>query len=122
MATEKQKEAARQNIKKARAAQTARAHGKDVPQQSQGLSTAEKDDLADKEFAFPKERKEPLTDARHVRNAIARFDQVEGVSDTERDQAWKRIKAAAKRYDVEVSQSSWRDLAKGGKDQGAKKS
>jgi hypothetical protein len=122
MATEKQKEAARQNIKKAREAQSARAHGKDVPQQSQGLSTAEKDDLADQEFAFPKERKEPLTDARHVRNAIARFDQVEGVSDTERDQAWKRIKAAAKRYDVEVSESSWRDLAKGGKDRGAKSS
>jgi hypothetical protein len=122
MATEKQKEAARQNIKKAREAQSARAHGKDVPQQGQGLSTAEKDDLADQEFAFPKERKEPLTDARHVRNAIARFDQVEGVSDTERDQAWKRIKAAAKRYDVEVSESSWRDLAKGGKDRGAKSS
>jgi hypothetical protein len=122
VATEKQKEAARQNIKKAREAQSARAHGKDVPQLGQGLSTAEKDDLADREFAFPKERKEPLTDARHVRNAIARFDQVEGVSDTERDQAWKRIKAAAKRYDVEVSESSWRDLAKGGKDRGAKSS
>jgi hypothetical protein len=52
----------------------------------------------------------------HVRNAIARFDQVEGVSDAERDQAWKRILAAAKRHDVEVSESSWRDLAKGGKD------
>ncbi len=122
MATEKQKEAARKNIVKAREAQSARAHGKDVPQQSQGLSTAEKDELKDKEFAFPKERKEPLTDARHVRNAIARFDQVEGVTDTERDQAWKRILAAAKRYDVEVSESSWRDLAKGGKDHGAKSS
>jgi hypothetical protein len=53
-----------------------------------------------------------------VRNAIARFNQVEGVSDAERDQAWKRILAAAKRYDVEVSESSWRDLAKGGKDRG----
>jgi hypothetical protein len=51
-----------------------------------------------------------------VRNAIARFDQVEGVSDAERDQAWKRIFAAAKRYGVEVSADSWRDLAKGGKD------
>ena len=71
--------------------------------------------LPDKEFAFPAERKEPLTDARHVRNAIARFDQVEGVSDTERDRAWKRIMSAAKRYDVEVSESSWRDLFKGGK-------
>ncbi len=50
------------------------------------------------------------------RNAIARFDQVEGVSDAERDKAWKRIRAAAERFDVEVSESDWRDLAKGGKD------
>lgn len=116
MATDRQKEAARRNIVKARDAQTARAHGKDVPRQGEGLSTAEKDELAGKEFAFPKERKEPLTDARHVRNAIARFDQVEGVSDAERDQAWKRILAAAKRYDVDVSESDWRELAHGGND------
>ena len=119
MATAKQKEAARQNIAKARQAQSARAHGKDVPQQSQGMSTAEKDDLKNSEFAFPKERKEPLTDAKHVRNAIARFNQVEGVSDAERDKAWQRIRTAAKRYGIEVSESSWRDLAKGGKDKGA---
>jgi len=72
--------------------------------------------MATEEFAFPEERKEPLTDARHVRNAIARFDQVEGVSDAERDRAWQRILAAAKRYDVEVSAADWRDLSKGGKD------
>src|ERR1700745_2142524 len=116
MATNKQKQAARRNIVKDRQAQSARAHGKDVPRSGEGMSTAEKDRLADQEFAFPRERKEPLSDARHVRNAIARFDQVEGVSDAERDQAWKRILAAAKRYDVEVSEVSWRDLAKGGKD------
>jgi hypothetical protein len=116
MATEKQKEAARRNIGKARQAQSARAHGEKVPRNNEGMSTAEKDKLADQEFAFPEERKEPLTDARHVRNAIARFDQVEGVSDAERDKAWKRILAAAKRYDIEVSESDWRDLAKGGKD------
>jgi Family of unknown function (DUF6582) len=118
MATSRQKEAARRNIAKAREAQSARAHGENIPRQGQGMSTAEKDDLADKQFAFPNEHKEPLTDARHVRNAIARFDQVEGVSDAERDDAWKRILAAAKRYGVEVSESSWRDLAKGGKDSG----
>ena len=116
MATDKQKEAARQNLEKAREAQSARAHGENVPHSSEGLSTAEKDELGDQQFAFPAERKEPLTDARHVRNAIARFDQVEGVSDKERDQAWKRILAAAKRYDVEVSESDWRELSKGGKD------
>jgi hypothetical protein len=116
MATEKQKEAARRNIGKARGAQSARAHGKDVPRSGEDMSTAEKDKLADQEFAFPDERKEPLTDARHVRNAIARFNQVEGVSDAKRDKAWQRILAAAKRYDVEVSESGWRELAKGGKD------
>ncbi len=121
MATAKQKEAARQNIVKARDVQSKRAHGAKIPKQSQGLSTADKDKLADKEFAFPAERKEPLTDARHVRNAIARFDQVEGVSDAERDKAWKRILKAAKRFDVEVSESSWRELGKSSKKTAAKK-
>jgi hypothetical protein len=79
------------------------------------MSTADNDRLADQEFAFPRERKEPLNDARHVRNAIARFDQVEGVSDAERDQAWQRILAAAKRYGVTVSESDWRELGQGGK-------
>jgi len=116
MATTRQKEAARRNIAKARQVQAARARGANAPRRGEGMSTAEENRLADKEFAFPRERKEPLTDARHVRNAIARFDQVEGVSDAERDRAWKRILAAAKRYDVDVSASSWRDLAKGGKD------
>jgi hypothetical protein len=116
MATARQKEAARRNIAKARQVQSARAHGANIPRRSDGMSTAQEDSLADEEFAFPKERKEPLTDARHVRNAIARFDQVEGVSDAERDRAWKRILAAAKRHDVEVAASSWRDLSKGGKD------
>jgi hypothetical protein len=116
MATQRQKEAARRNIEKARQVQSERAHGAQVPRQSQGLSTAEQDQLSRSEFAFPAERKEPLTDARHVRNAIARFNQVEGVSDAERDEAWKRILAAAKRYDVDVSESSWRELAQGGKD------
>jgi hypothetical protein len=115
MATARQKEAARRNIAKARQVQSARAHGAKIPRQSEGLSTADEDRLADKDFAFPGERKEPLTDARHVRNAIARFNQVEGVSDAERDRAWKRILAAAKRYDVDVSEKSWRELSKGGK-------
>jgi hypothetical protein len=116
MATDRQKEAARRNIAKARQAQSARAHGANAPRGGEGMSTADENKLSDDEFAFPRERKEPLTDARHVRNAIARFDQVEGVSDAERDRAWQRILDAARRYDVEVSESSWRDLSKGGKD------
>jgi hypothetical protein len=63
-------------------------------------------------FAFPKQQKEPLENASHVRNAIARFNQVDGVSDGERDAAWKRIKSAAKKFDVEVTEKSWRDVGK----------
>ena len=110
MATTKQKDVARKNIEKAREVQSARAHGAKIPKQGQGLSTADKDKLPANVFAFPKEHKEPLTDAKHVRNAIARFDQVEGISDAERDGAWKRIMKAAKKYDVKVSESSWREL------------
>jgi hypothetical protein len=115
MATTKQKEAARRNIKKARAVQSARAHGKRIPRQTTGLSTADQNDLPASAFAFPKERKEPLTDARHVRNAIARFDQVEGVTDAERDRAWKRILGAAKKFDIEVSEKSWHEMFERGK-------
>jgi hypothetical protein len=53
-------------------------------------------------FAFPKERKEPLEDANHVRNAIARFSQVKGMSGAERAAAWKRILSAAEKFGVEV--------------------
>jgi len=123
MATEKQKQAARKNIKKAQAARAKKAPAnkaasKRAPAKkstSGGMTTAARDRLSDTKFAFPDERKEPLNDAKHVRNAIARFDQVEGVSDAERARAWKRIKAAAKKYDVEIEASSWRELMSGGK-------
>jgi len=116
MSTEKQKEAARRNIEKAREVQSERAHGEDIPRSAEGLSTAEKDRLPDTAFAFPRERKEPLVDAAHVRNSISRFDQVEGVTDEERDQAWARIRAAAGQYGVDISEGDWRDLFKGGKE------
>ena len=74
------------------------------------LGEKQRDNLDDDEFAFPDQRKEPLKDASHVRNAIARFNQVEGVSDDDRDAAWKRIKAAAKKYDVEAREDSWREI------------
>ena len=66
-------------------------------------------------YAFAKARKEPINDAAHVRNAIARFDQVEDVTDAERDRAWKRILTAAKKFDIEVEAEDWRELFKGGK-------
>ncbi len=74
------------------------------------LDTDDRNKLSKKAFAFPKEEKEPIENASHVRNAIARFNQVKGVSDAERDAAWKRIKAAAKKFDVEVKEKSWREI------------
>ena len=76
------------------------------------LSTEDRDDLSKGSFAFPKQRKEPLENASHVRNAVARFNQVRDVSDDERDEAWKRIKAAAKKHGVEISEKSWREIGK----------
>lgn len=76
------------------------------------LDTEAREDLTGSSFAFPKQRKEPLEDASHVRSAIARFDQVKDVTDEERDEAWSRIKAAARRFGVEVKEASWRQLNK----------
>ena len=76
------------------------------------LSEKQRDNLDEDQFAFPKERKEPLNNASHVRNAMARFNQVEGVSDSERDEAWSRIKRAAKKHGVEINEKSWRELGK----------
>ncbi|GAB6194839.1 DUF6582 domain-containing protein [Lysobacter xanthus] len=76
------------------------------------LDEQQREHLDERQFAFPKERKLPIEDATHVRNAVARFDQVEGVSDDERDAAWKRLQAAAKKYDVELDERDWRELGK----------
>ncbi len=76
------------------------------------LDQEHRDALDARQYAFPKQRKEPLEDAMHVRNAVARFDQVEGVSDSDRDAAWRRIRAAAKKFDVKLEERSWRELNK----------
>ena len=79
------------------------------------MATRHKNRMRASSFAFPKERKEPLNDASHVRNAVARFDQVEGVTDKERDAAWRRIRTAARKFGVEISARGWRQLMRGGK-------
>lgn len=76
------------------------------------LDTEDRKELPESAYAFPKNRKEPMTDAAHVRNAMARFDQVKGVSDDDRDQAWANIKKAARHYDVDIEEASWHDLGK----------
>jgi hypothetical protein len=75
------------------------------------LDADARNSLPDSAFAFPHKRKEPMTDASHVRNALARFNQVEDVTDKEREQAFANIKAAAKHFGVEVTESSWHELA-----------
>ncbi len=83
------------------------------PQTKHGeLDTEDRDKLPNNVYAFPKQRKEPLTDASHVRNALARFDQVEGVSDEDREQAFANIKKAAKHYKVDMQEDNWRQLGK----------
>ena len=76
----------------------------------QTIDADERNSLPESAFAFPRERKEPLTDARHVRNAIARFDQVRDVSDAERDEAFRRIKRAAGKYGIDMTETRWQDL------------
>jgi len=80
-----------------------------IPQRQAG-EVHDRAELPDSVFAFPAQRKEPLTDAEHVRNALARFDQVEGVTDADRDLAFANVKKAAAHYGVNVRESSWREL------------
>jgi hypothetical protein len=72
--------------------------------------TAERSELPDSAFAFPAKRSEPLVDAAHVRSALARFDQVEGVDDNDRALAFANIKAAAAHFGVHLSETDWHDL------------
>jgi hypothetical protein len=74
------------------------------------LRAYERDRLPDSAFAFPRQRKEPLTDASHVRNAVARFDQVEEVTNIDRDLAWANIQTAAEYFGIDLSASDWRKL------------
>ncbi len=76
------------------------------------LSSKDRKELPDSAFAFPKQRKEPITDASHVKNALARFDQVEDVSDADRDLAFANIKAAAEYYGIDVAEKDWHELGK----------
>lgn len=75
------------------------------------LDAADRKKIDDKNYAFPKQRKEPLEDASHVRNAMARFDQVKDVTDAERKEAFENIKKAAKKFGVEVHEKDWKELA-----------
>ena len=74
------------------------------------LDADEKNGLPDSAFAFPRLRKEPMTDASHVRNAIARFDQIEDVTDGERDLAFANIQKAANHFGIHMRETNWHQL------------
>jgi hypothetical protein len=76
------------------------------------LDTKDRKELPESVYAFPKQRKEPMTDADHVRNAMARFDQVDGVSDSERDVAFANIVKAAKHFGITIDENDWHQLGK----------
>ena len=79
------------------------------PHEKHGHLTKQSD-LPNTVFAFPKQRKEPLTDARHVRDGIARFDQVIDVSDADRALAFANLQKAARYYGVNLSETDWHQL------------
>ena len=83
-----------------------------MPTKSHTLSAEDRKHIDSSNYAFPDQRKEPLENASHVRNAIARFDQVKDVSDDDREKAFHRIKAAAKKFGVEMEETSWHQLGK----------
>lgn len=64
------------------------------------------------DFAHVGDPKDPSTwkllihDAAHVRNALARFNQVQGLSKEEKDAAYKKILAAAKKFGIKVSEEN----------------
>src|SRR5689334_8057956 len=79
------------------------------PYEEHGQLTT-RSNLPDTVYAFPRQRKEPMTDAKHVRNAVARFDQVINVSEDERAQAFANIEKAARYYNVDLSETNWQEL------------
>jgi hypothetical protein len=89
-------------------ATTEKSHGSH--ESANTLSADDRNHMGDSTYAFPAKRKEPLNDASHVRNAIARFDQVKDVSDEEREEAFHHIKAAAKKFGVDMTETSWKQL------------
>jgi hypothetical protein len=59
-----------------------------------------------RQFAYVDARGEghlPIHDKSHVRNAMARFNQTEFVSERQKESARRKILAAAKRHGIEVS-------------------
>ena len=48
-----------------------------------------------------------MTDAAHVRDAMARFNQVSEVTDSERDLAFANLQKAASHFDIQMKETDW---------------
>jgi hypothetical protein len=69
------------------------------------LNTKQRDRLRSSQFAYVDSKGEehlPLNDASHVRNAMARFNQTEFESAAAKERARRKIRAAAKKYEIEI--------------------
>ena len=77
--------------------------GLDYHRRMARLSATERSKLPNRSFAYVNSRGKrslPIYDAAHVRNALARFDQVDFESERERDRARTRLLRAAKRFRI----------------------
>ena len=70
------------------------------------LDTADRKKLGRRQFAYVDKEGEghlPINDESHIRNAMARWNQTDFPSKTAREQARRKIVAAARRHGIEVS-------------------
>ena len=78
--------------------------------------TVDGKNLTEDKFAFVGDKdktetwKLPIHDADHVRNALARFNQTEGIPADQKATVYRRIKAAAKKFGIEVSDENSRAI------------
>lgn len=70
-----------------------------------------RDTLPESAFAFVGKRKILINHRGNVESGIARFKEVQDVSDDERDAAWTRLKRAAAQFGM-TCPDSWRDIGK----------
>ena len=73
------------------------------------LDTRDREKLRSSQFAYVDSKGGehlPINDEAHIRNAMARWNQTEFESQTAKERARKKIVAAAKRHDIEVSDDS----------------
>ena len=71
------------------------------------LDTADRKKLDKRQFAYVDREGTghlPINDESHVRNAIARWNQTDFPSKTAREQARRKIMAAARRHKIEISE------------------